>query len=133
MTRASATTEYNHSVSSVLTNALAWLSRDGADGPPPLARKPVALVSVAGYSGGMRAQSHMRDILHYLRMPLLNEPELLLNAHDARKPRRFCPETGDLLDADARARLGDVVDALVEWTARLGPVAAKCLGPTKLA
>lgn len=125
--------EYNHSFSPVLGNAIAWLSRDGPDGPPPLARKPYALVSAAGYSGGMRAQAHLRDTLHSLKMPLCNEPEFLLNLSASRGGlSRFDAATGDVTDAAIRARLAAVVDALAAFTQRLGAVPAARLGSTKL-
>ena len=128
-----AAAEYNHSFSPVLGNAIAWLSRDGPDGPPPLARKPYALVSAAGYSGGMRAQSHLRDVLHFLKMPLCNEPEFLLNMSASRGGgSRFCSVTGDVTDAAIRARLATVVEALVDWSHRLGAVPAASVGSTKL-
>ena len=112
--------EYNHSFSPVLGNALAWLSRDGADGAVPIARKPYAAISAAGYSGGMRAQGHLRDTMHYFRCPSLLDPEFLLNLHDRHVPAgRFDPATGDVLDAALKAKLAAVVHALAALTRRL--------------
>lgn len=126
--------EYNHSFSPNLGNAISWLSRDGPDGAVPIARKPYALLSAAGYSGGMRAQGHMRDVLHYFKMPQLQDPEFLLNLHDARfTTRRFDAVTGDVTDAALAAKLAAVVDALAAWTRKLGAVGDGGLGVTKLA
>ena len=113
--------EYNHSFSPVLGNALAWLSRDGADGAVPIARKPYAAISAAGYSGGMRAQGHLRDTMHYFRCPGLLDPEFLLNLHDKRSPQgRFDPATGDVVDAALNAKLAAVVQALAAFARKLG-------------
>lgn len=127
--------EYNHTFSPVLGNALAWLSRDGADGAVPIARKPYAAISAAGYSGGMRAQGHLRDTMHYFRCPALLDPEFLLNLHDKRSPAgRFDPATGDVLDAALKAKLAAVVEALAALTRRLGGEASGArLAPTTLA
>lgn len=130
--------EYNHSFSPALGNALAWLSREAGDGPAPLARKPVALVSAAGYSGGMRGQAHLRDVLHYLKMPLLLEPEFTLNLFaPPRAPGaapRFDAASGDVADELLRAKLAAVVDALVAWTRKLGHTGGGgALGGTKMA
>ena len=126
--------EYNHSFSPVLGNALAWLSRDGPDGSVPIARKPFALLSAAGYSGGMRAQGHLRDTMHYFRCPQLLDPEFLLNLHDKRAVggARFDPASGDVLDAALRAKLAAVVDALAALTRKLGGEVGG-LAPTALA
>jgi chromate reductase len=127
--------EYNHSFSPVLGNALAWLSRDGSDGAVPIARKPYAAISAAGYSGGMRAQGHLRDTMHYFRCPALLDPEFLLNLHDKRSPAgRFDAATGDVLDAALQAKLAAVVQALAALTRKLGSDAAGAgLAPTALA
>ena len=115
-----ASTEYNNSFSPILGNALAWLSRDGPDGPSPISRKPYAMVSAAGYSGGMHAQKHLRDTMHYLKMPLLEEPDFFLNIFDRNAPSRFDATTGDVTDDKIKAKLGAVVDALAAWTVKLG-------------
>ena len=128
--------EYNHSFSPVLGNALAWLSRDGPDGAVPISRKPYALLSAAGYSGGMRAQGHLRDTMHYFRCPSLLEPEFLLNLHDKRAAAaaRFDATSGDVIDAALKAKLAAVVEALAALTKKLGEAdSANSLAPTMLA
>src|SRR6184192_2933923 len=76
------TPEYNYSVSGVLKNAIDWASRpygDSAwDGKP---------AGIMGASGGAvataRAQYHLRQILVYLNMPALPQPEVLIgSAHE---------------------------------------------------
>jgi chromate reductase, NAD(P)H dehydrogenase (quinone) len=64
-----ATPEYNWSITAVLKNAIDWSSR-GPDSP--LDRKPAALLSAAGRSGGSRAQRHLRDILGHNQVDVLD-------------------------------------------------------------
>jgi chromate reductase, NAD(P)H dehydrogenase (quinone) len=64
-----ATPEYNWSITAVLKNAIDWASR-GPDSP--LDRKPAALMSAAGRSGGSRAQRHLRDILGHNQVDVLD-------------------------------------------------------------
>lgn len=111
-----ATPEYNYSMSPVTSNAIAWLSRAGAEGKSPIAGKPAALVSAGGGAGGLRAQMHARDSLQFLDMKLLNKPEMTLNIFDG--TQRFDKATGDLTDGPTQERLKAVLAALVAWTAQ---------------
>lgn len=64
-----ATPEYNHGVPGVLKNAIDWLSR-GKDAP--LKGKPLAIMGAStGKVGTARAQMQMREMGHYLSMPVL--------------------------------------------------------------
>lgn len=70
------TPEYNHSMPGVLKNALDWLSRVS---PQPLANKPVLVQSSSvGKFGGVRAQAHLRQVLGYFDVRLLNKPEAII-------------------------------------------------------
>ncbi|KAF5733639.1 NADPH:quinone oxidoreductase-like isoform X1 [Tripterygium wilfordii] len=108
-----ASPEYNYSVSAPLKNALDWVSI------PPVnvwAGKPAAIVSASGGSGGARAQYHLRQIGVYLDLHFINKPEFFLNAFQP--PQKF-DGNGDLIDAEAKERLKDVLVALREFTLRL--------------
>ena len=70
------TPEYNYSVPGVLKNALDWLSRLPS---PPFVGKPVAIQSSSpGLIGGARAQYHLRQILVFLDVFVLNKPEVMV-------------------------------------------------------
>lgn len=56
------TPEYNYSIPGVLKNALDWASRPAYKSP--FKHKPVFVISTSpGAVGGVRAQSHLRDVL----------------------------------------------------------------------
>jgi chromate reductase len=68
------TPEYNRSVPGVLKNALDTASRPYGDSA--WAKKPAGIVSVSGGKpGAAMAQQHLRNVLAYLDMPTLNQPE----------------------------------------------------------
>jgi chromate reductase len=108
-----ATPEYNYSVPGVLKNAIDWASRpygDSAwDGKP---------AGIMGASGGAvataRAQLHLRQILVYLNMPALAQPEVLIG--DAKE--KF-DQNGNLTDDPTRERIRLMLEALVHWTLML--------------
>jgi chromate reductase len=68
------TPEYNRSIPGVLKNALDHASRPYGDSA--WAKKPAGIVSVSGGKpGAAMAQQHLRNVLAYLDMPTLNQPE----------------------------------------------------------
>jgi chromate reductase len=81
------TPEYNRSIPGVLKNALDHASRPYGDSA--WARKPAGIVSVSGGKpGAAMAQQHLRNVLAYLDMPTLNQPEA------------FVQWTGELVTAE---------------------------------
>lgn len=107
-----ATPEYNYSIPGLLKNAIDWLSRQK---PQPFAGKPAAIMSSSmGVMGGVRAQYHLRQILVYLDLHLVNKPEVMIgSAH-----QRF-DEQGILTDETTREFVGDLVDALIGLSQQL--------------
>ncbi|WP_417276210.1 NADPH-dependent FMN reductase [Castellaniella sp.] len=107
-----ATPEYNYSISGVLKNAIDWLSRVPS---APFQGKPVALASASmGGLGGARAQYHLRQVLIYMDVHVLNKPELFIStAHE-----KFSAE-GELTDVASRAGLDALLAALAVQTRRL--------------
>ena len=95
-----ATPEYNYSVTGPLKNAIDWLSRP----PQSLWGKPVAMFGVAGRSGSMRSQLHLREILLHEEVQLVLRPEVLISIGDAFDGSEFVGERAQeqllrLLDA----------------------------------
>ena len=75
------TPEYNRSIPGVLKNALDHASRPYGDNA--LAGKPGGMIGVSvGAIGTAVAQSHLRGVLGYLDVALLNSPEAYLTARE---------------------------------------------------
>ena len=75
------TPEYNRSISGVLKNALDHASRPY--GQNAWAGKPGGVIGVSvGAIGSALAQQHLRNVLAYLDVPLLGQPEAFIQAKD---------------------------------------------------
>lgn len=75
------TPEYNRSVPGVLKNAIDHASRPY--GQSVWAGKPAGVVGISvGAPGTSMAQQHLRNILAYLDMPTLGQPEVFLQARE---------------------------------------------------
>lgn len=107
-----ATPEYNYSVPGVLKDAIDWLSRMPDQ---PLNGKPAALLSASmGALGGVRAQYHLRQMLIYINVHVLNRPEIMIgSAHE-----RFAAN-GQLTDEATAQFMREQLLALADWTKTL--------------
>lgn len=75
------TPEYNRSISGVLKNAIDHASRPY--GESAWTGKPAGVIGVSiGAIGTAMAQQHLRNILAYLNMPTLGQPEAFIHAKD---------------------------------------------------
>lgn len=75
------TPEYNRSLPGVLKNALDHASRPY--GESAWAGKPAGLLGVSpGANGTAMAQQHLRNVLAYLDVPTLGQPEAFIQAKD---------------------------------------------------
>src|SRR5206468_284930 len=71
------TPEYNYSVSGVLKNAIDWASRPYGDSA--WNGKPAAIMGASpGAMGTARAQYHLRQMLVFLNMFPINQPEVMI-------------------------------------------------------
>lgn len=105
------TAEYNRSIPGVLKNAIDNASRPY--GQSAWAGKPAGVIGISiGTIGTAMAQQHLRNVLAYLDMPTLGQPEAFLQAKEG------------LFDADgnigeaSRAFLQGWVDKYVAWVKR---------------
>jgi chromate reductase len=105
------TPEYNYSVPGVLKNAIDWASR-----PPdqPFDGKPIAFLSASpAFTGGARAQYHLRQVFVYLNPHVLNRPEVFIStAHT-----KFDAD-GRLTDEKTREQIAGLLAALKVWAER---------------
>ena len=75
------TAEYNRSIPGVLKNAIDHASRP--DGQSAWAGKPAGVIGASvGAIGTALSQQHLRNVLAYLDMPTLGQPEAFIHAKD---------------------------------------------------
>jgi chromate reductase len=108
-----ATPEYNRSYSPVLKNALDWGSRP--EGKNKWDKKPALVVGATPYAlGAFGAQHHLRQVLVYLNMYPVQQPEFYLG-----KAGEKFNEAGELTDAATRKLINTVWDEFARWIAKL--------------
>lgn len=108
-----ATPEYNRSIPGVLKNALDHASRPY--GKSAWAGKPAGVLGVSvGANGTAMAQQHLRNILAYLDMPTLGQPEAYLHA------REGMFDSAGNLGADSKKFLQKWMDQFVAWVQKHG-------------
>lgn len=105
------TPEYNRSLPGVLKNAIDQGSRPY--GQSVWAGKPAGVLGVSvGAIGTAMAQQHLRNILAYLDVPTLGQPEAFIQAKDG-----LFDDTGEI-GAGSRKFLQDWIDRYVAWIKR---------------
>jgi len=105
------TAEYNRSIPGVLKNAIDHASRPY--GESVWAGKPAGVLGVSvGAIGTAMAQQHLRNVLAYLDMPTLGQPEAFVQA----KEGLFDP-SGDI-GADSRKFLQGWMDRYTAWVVK---------------
>jgi chromate reductase len=106
------TAEYNYSIPGALKNAIDWASRPYGDNS--WEGKPAAIMSESmGILSGSRAQYHLRQMMVFLDVHILNRPEMMVpNAQD-----KF-DEQGNLIDEHTKEKIKELVQALAAWTER---------------
>lgn len=107
------TPEYNRSIPGVLKNAIDWGSRPW--GKNAWGGKPGAVLGTSpGAIGTALSQQHLRNVLAYLDVALLGQPEMFIK-HDAEK----IAADGAILNDDTRKFLQLFVDRYTAWVHRL--------------
>ena len=107
------TPEYNYSIPGVLKNAIDWASRPYGDSA--WNGKPAAIMgaSVGGIATA-RAQYHLRQMMVFLNMFPINQPEVMIgNAGE-----KF-DEAGNLTDEKTKDYIRKLLQILVDWTRRI--------------
>jgi chromate reductase len=102
------TAEYNRSIPGVLKNAIDHASRPY--GKSVWAGKPAGVLGVSvGAIGTAVAQQHLRNVLAYLDVPTLGQPEAFIHAKEG-----LFDANGNI-GADSRKFLQDWMDRYVAW------------------
>ena len=108
------TPEYNYSVPGVLKNAIDWASRPYGDSA--WNGKPAAIMGASiGGIATARAQYHLRQMMVFLNMFPVNQPEVMIgNCGD-----KF-DQQGNLTDEATKDFIRQLLESLVQWTHRIG-------------
>src|SRR5450830_645413 len=102
------TAEYNRSIPGVLKNAIDHASRPY--GQNVWAGKPAGVLGVSvGAIGTSMAQQHLRNVLAYLDVPTLGQPEAFIQAKEG-----LFDQAGNI-GADSMRFMQDWMDHYVEW------------------
>ena len=102
------TAEYNRSIPGVLKNAIDHASRPY--GQSAWAGKPAGVIGASvGAMGTAMAQQHLRNVLAYLDVPTLGQPEAFIHAKDG-----LFDEAGDIGEG-SRKFLQSWLDRYVAW------------------
>lgn len=111
------TPEYNRSIPGVLKNAIDHASRPY--GQSAWAGKPAGVLGVSvGPNGTAMAQQHLRNILAYLDMPTLGQPEAFIQANEG-----LFDQAGDIA-ASHQQFLQTWMDRFTAWVKRHTPARA---------
>jgi chromate reductase, NAD(P)H dehydrogenase (quinone) len=103
------TPEYNRSIPGVLKNALDHASRPY--GQSAWAGKPGGVIGASvGPSGAAMSQQHLRNVLAYLDVPTLGQPEAFLQVKDG-----FFDDQGGLANESTKKFLQGWMDRYVAW------------------
>ena len=102
------TAEYNRSIPGVLKNAIDHASRPY--GQSAWAGKPAGVIGVSvGATGTSMAQQHLRNVLAYLDVPTLGQPEIFIQTKDG-----LFDEAGDI-GPGSKKFLQNWMDRYVAW------------------
>ncbi len=102
------TAEYNRSIPGVLKNAIDHASRPY--GESAWQGKPAGVIGTSvGTIGTAMAQQHLRNVLSYLDMPTMGQPEAFLQVREG-----MFNENGDIGEA-SKAFLQAWMDSFVKW------------------
>ncbi|MBB6189465.1 NAD(P)H-dependent oxidoreductase [Rhodanobacter sp. MP7CTX1] len=104
------TPEYNRSIPGVLKNAIDIASRPW--GKNSFAGKPGAVIGASvGATGSALAQQHLRNVLAYLDVPLLAQPEVYVHFKD----ESLIDAEGRIASEGTQKFLQDFVDRYASW------------------
>jgi chromate reductase len=108
------TPEYNRSVPGALKNAIDVGSRP--HGQSVWDGKPGAVITLSpGAIGGFGANHHLRQMMVFLNMPMMQQPEAYIGGAAS-----LFDEQGNLTNASTREFVGKFMQAFADWIERVG-------------
>jgi chromate reductase len=109
------TPEYNRSTSGVLKNAIDHASRPY--GQNAWAGKPAGMMGASiGAAGTAMSQQHLRNILAYVDMPTLAQPEIFIQVND-----KFFDPSGNIGSQSTLKLLQGWMDRFTAWVKNHAP------------
>ena len=106
------TPEHNRSLPTALKNVLDWVSRPY--GKNLWAGKPAAIVGASvGTVGTAVVQQHLRNVLAYLDVPTLGQPEVFIHFTEG-----LIDSEGNITNESTRKFLQSFMDRYVRWIER---------------
>jgi chromate reductase len=103
------TPEYNRSIPGILKNAIDHASRPYGQGV--WAGKPAGVMGASvGAPGTSMAQQHLRNVLAYLDVPTLGQPEIFIHVKDG-----FFDENGNFASSETKRFLQSWMNRYVSW------------------
>lgn len=111
-----ASPEYNASITGVLKNTIDWLSRSSTATPDNSAfinRQAMFISTSLGGLGGLRALTHLRDVLTHLQMHIFPQQLAIPFASKA------FSETGELIDQNQQQLLASMLQKFIGHIAKL--------------
>ena len=109
------TPEYNRSIPGVLKNAIDHASRPY--GQSAWKGKPAGVLGTSpGAAGTSMAQQHLRNVLAYLDMPTLGQPEAFIHVKDG-----LFGADGNIANGDTKRFLQGWMDQYVAWVKSFVP------------
>jgi chromate reductase, NAD(P)H dehydrogenase (quinone) len=113
-----ATPEYNYGIPGALKNAIDWASQPKRRSV--LDAKPVAIMgATTGIGGTAEAQAQLRRVLMFPGAQTLPEPEVFVSLAEGKFDHEL-----RLIDEETRIAIERLLEALVEWTARVDALVA---------
>ena len=106
------TPEYNRSIPGVLKNAIDLASRPW--GTNSFAGKPAGVIGASiGATGTALAQQHLRNVLVFLDVPVMPQPEVFIHFKD-----ELIADDGTIANGSTQKFLQGFVDRYVVWVKR---------------
>src|SRR5689334_23150762 len=103
------TPEYNRSVPGVLKNAIDHASRPYGDSA--WQGKPAGVIGASiGAAGTAMSQQHLRNMLAYLDVPTMGQPEAFIHVKEG-----FFDDAGNVASEGSRKFLQDWMDRYAQW------------------